>query len=63
MKINATEDLTDKYVRQDDHGRFEAKAKKTLEDLQKTFPKVFAEPSYPVDRSDVGVTFAHNIIL
>ena len=32
-KTNATEDLSDKYVRQDDHGSYEAEAKKTLEDL------------------------------
>ena len=32
-KISANEDLTDKYVRQDDHGRYATVAKKTLDDL------------------------------
>ena len=62
-KISPNEDLTDKYVRQDDHGRYTTVATKTLEDLQKTFPKVFQEPTYPVDRTDVGITFEHDIVL
>ena len=62
-KISANEDLTDKYVYHDDHGRYATIASTTLADLQKTFPKVFSEPTYPVDRTDVGVTFEHDIIL
>ena len=58
-----TDDPTDKYVRQDDHGRYAELSKQVLQDLQKTFPEVFKEPTFPVDRTDVGVTFEHDIRL
>jgi len=58
-----TKDPTDRYICLDDHGKFKDLSKKTLENLQKKFPEVFSEPMFPVNQSDVGVTFEHDIQL
>ena len=63
QSATSTEDPTQHYTRLDDHGSYTEVSRKMLEELQKKFPQVFSEPSYPVDRTDVGVTFEHDIRL
>ena len=57
------EDPTDHYTHLKNCGKFKNLSKKTLQNLQKKFPEFYAEPTFPVDRSNVGVTFEHDIQL
>ena len=45
----------------DTHGLLADVAKSTLADLEKTFPTVFQEPQYPVQRPGLTVDFEHKI--
>ena len=45
------------------HGQFDVLATQQLEKLKQKYPSVFAEPVYPVDRTDCPVLFEHAIPL
>ena len=47
----------------DSHGNFEGLAQSMIELLKQKYGTVFTEPQYPIDRSDVGVNFEHEIVL
>ncbi len=47
----------------DSHGKFSSLADSMIKVLKKKYGSVFEEPTYPIDRSDTGVKFEHEIAL